>query len=266
MIEPKPSIWGTTQRLLTVGFILKQIGLGALVFLFSLLWLRLPDASVIEVIASLLLAFLIVSIAGLGESAILLQLCSKSRTPRRLFLGALVLLASAALWFGWSSWLDHLSASNDQVAGYLNSRFPHGLRHFFSYSHIVLWLGCLETAATWIGACILALIAIAVTASARPVQAIVTALRSLSYWLVVIIGVAGASVFTTLILQWVPGQTLRVEMISLLLRLLAVVVADAAVVCLITLIVAACIRHTDAVYSISAGTPDDSQKRTVDIP
>ena len=266
MIEPKPSIWGTTQRLLTVGFILKQIGLGTLVFLISILWLRLPDASMIEVIASLLLAFLIVSIAGLGESAIVLQLCGASRTPRRLFLGALVLLAAAALWFAWSSWIEHLSASNDQLAGYLNSRFPHGLRNFFSYPHIVLWLGWLETAATLIGACILGLVAIAVTASARPVQTIVMALRSLSYWLVVIIGVTGASVFTTSILQWVPGHTLRVEMISLLLRLLAVIVVDGAVTCLVTLIVAACVRHTDAVYSTSAGTPDDSQERTVDIP
>jgi hypothetical protein len=266
MIAPKTSIWGTTRSLLSAGFILKQIGLGALVFLISILWLRLPDASVIEVIASLLLALLIISIAGLGESAIVLQLCGTSRTPRRLFLGVLVLVASAALWFGWSSSIDHLSASNDQLAGYLNSRFPRGLRNFFSYPHIVLWLGWLESSATWIGACILALIAITVIASVRPVQAIVTALRSLSYWLVLIVGVTGASVFTTSILQWVPGQTLRVEMISLLLRLLAVILVDAAVACLLALIVAACVRHSDATYPTLAGMPDDSQERTVDIP
>jgi hypothetical protein len=266
MMEPKASIWGTTQRLLNIGFILKQIGLGALVFTISIVWLRVPDASVIEVVASILLALLIVSIAGLGESAILLQLCGTSRTPRRLFLGALILLAAVTLWFGWSSWIDHLSASNDQLAGYLNSRFPHGLRNFFSYSHIVLWLGWLETSATWTGACILALIAITITASARPAKAIVMALRSLSYWLVVIVGVTGARVFTTSILQWVPGQTLRVEMISLVLRLLAVIVVDATVACLVTLIVAACVRQSDAVYTTSEGTPDDSQERTVDIP
>jgi hypothetical protein len=170
------------------------------------------------------------------------------------------------LWFAWYSWINHLSASNDQLAGYLNSRFPHGLRNFFSYPHIVLWLGWLETFATLIGGGILALVAVSVIASARPIRAIATALRSLSYWLVVIVGVTSAWVFTSSILQWVPGHTLRVEMISLFLRLLAVIVVDGAVACLVTLILAVCVRQTDAVYTTSAGTPDDSQERTVDIP
>lgn len=266
MIQPKTSVWGAALRLFSVGFVLKQVGLGVVVFATCIVWLRLPDASAIEVVASMLLALLIVSIAGVGESAIILEICDVGRTRRRLILGAVILLTALALCFGWSSWIEHLSGSNDQLAGYLNSRFPHGLRPLFSYAHIVLWLGWLETLATWIGIGVLALGAFAFAASMRPVPVIFCAFRSLSFWLVVVVGGTGASLLTGSILQWVPGQTLRVEMVSLVVRLLAVVAIDTAVVCMFLLIVAACVRQSGAAYAAVAGTPVDSQERTVDMP
>jgi len=44
------------------------------------------------------------------------------------------------------------------------------------------------------------------------------------------------------------------------------VLVDAVLVCLVLAILAACVRQSDALYATPAGTPDESQPRTVDNP
>jgi len=98
---------------MSVRLVLQQIGLALLVFLLYALWLRVPDASALDVIGSALLALLAVAVAGAGESALLLRLAGRARTPERLLRGALLLLAGAVLWFGWTALLNHLRGSYD---------------------------------------------------------------------------------------------------------------------------------------------------------
>ena len=266
MTVTKPSIWGTAKTLWSVRLVLKHAGLALAVFLLSLVWIRLPDASVMDVIGTALLAVLIVLIAGAGESGMILRLCGKARDPRRLLVGTAVLLVGIAMWLGWSAWIDHLTGGNDQLGGYLNSRLPHGMRNFFSYPHIVTCLSWVETAAVWIGAGALGLAVVAVTASARPLRAMAVGFRSMSYWVVVIVGATGAAILTTSLLRWVPGRTLRVEMMSLIARLAVVILVDVSVAALVLAISAACVRRSDAAYETPVGTPDASQERTAEIP
>ena len=78
-----------------------------------------------------------------------------------------------------------------------------------------------------------------------------------------------ATAITGALVNWTPGHGLRVEMLSLVLRLAAAALVDAAVVCLLLAILAACVHRSDeagAPYSTPTGTPDLSQPRTVDNP
>jgi hypothetical protein len=254
---------------MSVRLVLQQIGLALLVFLLYALWLRVPDASALDVIGSALLALLAVAVAGAGESALLLRLAGRARTPERLLRGALLLLAGAVLWFGWTALLNHLRGSYDSNdvlwAGYLNSRFPHQLRNSFSYVHILSWLRWMWAVLGWIGAGLVAIAVFAGTASVRPLRAAGCALRSITYWAALVAGTMAATAITGALVNWTPGHGLRVEMLSLVLRLAAAALIDAAVVCLLLAILAACMYQSDeagAPYS----TPDLSQPRTVDNP
>jgi hypothetical protein len=258
---------------MSVRLVLQQIGLALLVFLLYALWLHVPDASALDVIGSALLALLVVAVAGVGESALVLHVAGRARTPERLLRGALLLLAGAVLWFGWNALLEHLRGnynSNDALwAGYLNSRFPHQLRNVFSYQHILSWLRWMWTMLGWIGAGLVASGVFAGTASVRPLRAAGCALRSITYWAALLVGTMAATAITGALVNWTPGHGLRVEMLSLVLRLAAAALVDAAVACLVLAILAACVHRSDeagAPYSTPAGTPVASQPRTVDNP
>jgi hypothetical protein len=75
-----------------------------------------------------------------------------------------------------------------------------------------------------------------------------------------------ATMLAASLLRWTPGHGLRVELISLLLRLSLAVLADAIVACFLMAILAVCVRESDVLYSTPTGTPDDSQPRTADNP
>ena len=272
-----PSVIRDTLALLSIRLVLEQIGLAVLVFLLSALWLRVPDASAVDVIGSVILALIVLAVAGAGESWIILRLCDRAPTPGRLVRGGLLLLAGAVLWFGWSMLLDHLRIEDSLRAGYLNSRFPHSLRNVFSYGHILLWLGWIWTALEWIGAGAIGIFVFTATASLQPRRALANALRSVTYWLALILGTAVAVMLTGPLMQWTPSRGLRVEMISLVLRLSTATAVDATVVCLLLAILAACVRRSETQkdeattvtmlpHSTPAGTPETSHPRTVESP
>lgn len=261
-----PSVLRSALALFRVRFVLQQLGLALLVFAFFVLWLHIPDASGIDVIGSVLLALIVLAIAGAGESALILSLVGAARTSRRLLRGTLLLLAGASLWFAGSALLDHMHSKDFLLAGYLNSRFPHSLRNFFSFERIVVWLGWTWAVLQWIGAGVIALFVFTATASVRRLRAMVCVLRCPTYWIAVVLAMTGAAVLTALLMQWTPGHGLRIEMLSLALRLSAVVLVDAIVACLLLTILAVCVRQTDALYSTPAGMPDESQPRTAGNP
>jgi hypothetical protein len=266
MTRPSTSVLRGALALINLRLVTRQIGLGLLVFALSIVWLRMPDASRLEVAGSVVLALIILAVAGMGESALVLHLTGRALTPGRLLRGAALLLAGILLWLALGTLLDRIHGDDSLRAGYLNSRLPQTLRYFFTYERLALWLGWIWTALDWIGAGILTLFFVCTTASAHPMRAIARALRSATYWIAMIVGVTAATVITSSLIQWTPGHGLRIEMLSLLLRLGAAILIDAAIACLLLAILAAIIQRSDALYATPAGMPEDSQPRTAGNP
>lgn len=261
-----PPVWRDALSLLSVRLVLAQLGLVAGAFLFFLLWLRLPDASTLEVAASGLLALLIVAAAGLGESRLILGLAGRSLTWGRLIRGALLLLVGVAIWFAWSAWLSHLSSHDALRAGYLNSKAPHQLRHLLTFEYILLWLGWMWSAIRWLGGGLLAAIIVPLVAGTRPLQAALIAVRSLSFWLTLFVGTLVATLSTGALMAWIPLHGLWPEMFSLGLRLIVATLFDGIIACWLLATLAVCVRRADAGYATPEGGPDESQPRTVETP
>jgi hypothetical protein len=266
MTARTPSVLRGALSLFSVRLVLQQIGLALLVFLLYALWLHVPDASVLDVAGSIVLALVTLAVAGAGESTLILRLAGVARTPRRLLRGAFLLLVGAAVWLAWVALLDHFQAKDFVLAGYLNSRFPHSLRNFFSFRHLLLWLAWFWTALEWIGTTKIAILAVAATASLRPLRAVLYALRSGTCWVAIFLGLYAATAITDLLMQWTPGHGLRIEMLSLVLRLGLAALADATIACFLLAILVAWVRHANAFYAAPGGTPVDSQPRTAGNP
>ncbi|HEY0795309.1 MAG TPA: hypothetical protein VGD64_05970 [Acidisarcina sp.] len=259
-------VWRDALRLLSVRLVLEQLGLVLGVFVLFVVWLRLPDVSALEVAGSGLFAMLIVAAAGLGETRIVLSIAGRASTWGRLLRGASLLVVAAVIWFAWNHWLTHLSGPDATRAGYFNSRAPHQLRYLLTYGHILLWLGWMWSTLGWIGAGVITVFAFALTASTRPMRAALLALRSLSFWLVLLIGSTAGVLVTGVLMGWTPLHGLRLELLSLGCRVAIASLFDATIACWLLSILAACVRRADASYSKVDGGPDESQPRTVGNP
>ena len=270
MTARPPSMLRGALSLLSVRLVLAQIGLALLAFLLYVAWLRMPDASALEVIGSFLLALIALAIAGAGESALMLHLAGRARTPGRLLRGTLLLLAGVALWFAWSALMGHFRGDYNQndgtLAGYLNSRLPHSFRYVFTYERILSSIVWTWELLRWIVSGVIATFVFSLTVSLRPMRAVAILLRSVGYWCVVVLVSLGTTLLTALLMRWTPGHGLRVELASLVLRLCVAVLADGAAVCLLLATLAVFTRRTDALYATPAGTPDESQPRTAGNP
>jgi len=266
MTMKPPPIWRDALALLSGRVVLAQLGLVTGLFLSFMLWLRLPDASILEVVCSGLLALLIVASTGLGESWLILGLAGRPRTWGRFIRGTLLLLVGVVLWIAWSVWLAHVSNDDPLRAGYLNSKAPHQLRRLLTYEHILLWLGWMWTTLKWLGGGLLASIIVPLVASRRPLRAALIAVRSLSFWLTLLAGTMFATLMTGALMAWLPLRGLWAEIFSLVLRLAVVVLLDGMIACWLLATLAVCVRRADAGYATPAGRPDDSQPQTVDTP
>lgn len=266
MTMKSPPIWRDALALLSVRLVLAQLGLVTGLFLFFVLWLRLPDASILEVAGSGVLALLIVAAAGLGESRLILSLAGRTLTRGRFVRGTLLLLLGVALWFAWSAWLEHLSANDPMRAGYLNSKAPHQLRHLLTFEHILLWLGWMWSTIKWLGAGLLASIIVPLVAGGHAIRAALVAVRSRSFWLTLFVGTIVATLITGALMAWLPLQGLWAEMFSLGLRLTLAALFDGIIACWLLATLAVCVRRSDAGYATPAGGPDDSQPRTIETP
>ncbi len=247
----------------TVEIMLQQVALAALLSLLLVCWLHVPDANAFEVFASVLIALLIVCVAGVGETLLALRLTNRAIDARHLLRGIGILFVTALLYFFVSSGVDHLAVNDGLRAGYLNSRFPASLRNIFTYEHLVTWQGWLESALRWIAAGLLAAAAFVLITCNAPVQALLTILRSGRYWLSLLLLALVGSVITGKLLYWTPGHGLGVEMMSLTLRMVTVVVLNAATVAFLLQ------SMTSAVFrlqSVGTGEPAISQSRTLENP
>jgi hypothetical protein len=244
------TIWKESLALLSLRFILAQLGLVAGTLAFFVLWLRLPDASVFEVASSGLLAVLVVAAACVGESRLILRLVGRPLTRGGLVRGALFLLMGAALWFAWSAGVAHLSLHDPLRAGYLNSQAPHQLRHWLTFEHILLVLEWFWNAIRWIGTGCIAALVFPLLAGQRPLRAALAILRSPSFWLVLVVGTTAATLLTGALLAWRPLHGLWPEMVSLVLRLTIAALLDATMACWLLTTLAVCVRRADPTLSL----------------
>ncbi len=260
------SVLRRALALMSFRLVLEQIALATVLSMLFALWLRVPDGSAPDVIGSALLAVVILLVAGAGESRLMLGLCGSSRSGQSLFRGALILIVAAALWFGWDELLTRLQAHDALRAGYLNSRFPHDLRNLFSYEHILRSFVWLAVSLRWIGAGIITMICFGAVTRQRMIDSVRRGLRSSAFWLALLLaGVLSVSC-TSFLLHWTPGHGLRVEVLSLVVRLVLVLVVDAVLAVFLLTILAGCMCETNATYVAPAGIPVDSQPRRASKP
>ncbi len=242
---------------------LQQIGLGAVLFVLLAGWLQIPDANAFEIAVSVLLALLMIVVAGAGESAIALRLLKRQLSAQRLLIGAGIIFAAAVLWYVFALGVDHLAAGDGLRAGYLNSKSPAGLRNIFSYEHIILWFGWFWVLLRWIVAGLLTAAVFTLVVCQKPLPCFRSVLRSAWYWVAVFLLALVAAVVTGALLQWTPGHGISIELFSVLLRLIAVIVVNAAAIALLLQAMAHAVLQAQL-----DGTADPaiSQPRTAGIP
>jgi hypothetical protein len=262
MTMNRTSLLRSAVGALSVRWITQQIGLTLLVFVLGVAWLRIPDASAVDVVGTVLLGLLVLALAGGGETVLLLRLSRRPVAVSRVVIGGVAILLGIAVWLGWSALLEHVSANVSQWEGYLNSRFPHGLRNIFSYEHLYTWTLWLLSLLKWLGAGAVAAIVAGSAVSVHPARAVRATLRSLVYWIGFLVSVYVALTFTGWIADWTPGHGLTVESLSLILRMVALVVFDGVVVSFVLSLLVTCLTS----YEMPAGTPDESQPLTVANP
>jgi hypothetical protein len=264
-MNPRRSLLREALSVLRPVHVLAQIGLAVLVFLLSILWLRLSDASAAWLVVTVVLGVVILLTAGAGEAALLLALTGESRSRAKLLRGALIVLVLIALWFGWTVLLSH-HGDDGLRAAYINSKLPHRLRYTFSFENLLLLLRWLWDAVAWIGTGILAALLLPLIPDGTPLRSTGCALRSLSFWITLVLGTLAASLLTGELLQWTAGSGLSIELVSLFFRLGLTALIDAVVVCLFLAVIAVCVRRVNTQPVTPAGTPDVSQPRTAPNP
>lgn len=230
--------------LLRPSVVIGQIAIAAIVFVLCVVWLRLPDASAVEVACSVLLAICIILVATAGETALFLRVLREAPSRRLLLRGALLLTVAGALAVAACLLITHFEGRNGLRAGYLNSRFSPRLRAVFTYEHILLWLGWLGTALTWACSGLLAAIAFALLAAKAPGRAVRLTLGSVAFWVVVLAASVGCVALSGALAGWTPGHGVKREMLSLVLRLSVTVLVDAVVVCFFLAVIAVCVRRS----------------------
>ncbi len=242
---------------------LQQIALAAGLSLLLLAWLHVPDANAFEVIISVLLALLLASVAGAGESVLALRLTNRSVTMRRLVVGTVAVIVAALLWYGVSLGIDRLSANEGLRAGYLNSRFPASLRNVFTYEHISYGFGLFWSALRWLVAGLLAATTFALITCNVPLRGLLAIIRSGRYWFSLLLLFVTVSMITGSLMHWTPGHGLGVETLSLVLRLLFAILLNAAAVAFLLQAMAAALQRF---HSNGTDAPELTQPRTVANP
>ena len=222
------------RDLLRLRLLLQQLGLAAIVSILFVLWLHVPDSTVLEEILSLFMALVIAILALGGESFLLLQTCPISYTDgrKRIEIGAVALAVSLLLWFAWSALLDHWSASSSLFAGYLNSRASAHYRNFLSYNHLYDWLEDVWLVLRWFATGVLLAASLVLLLALRRGRAALRLTFSLTYWIVFSLAAVVGSHLTHALLHWTPGHGLPIESISLVLRLGTVITVDLILICL----------------------------------
>jgi len=132
-------------------WIAAQFGLTLLLILIGIVWTRLPEKHVWQVLLSLLLPLLIAISALELQAGTMRSLANGDGKRVKLPWGAISLLFWIAVaWLCWAI-LDWCDDRIYQWAGYLNSQAPaHWRAKFLTFPHLSLWMTCIEWVLRWI--------------------------------------------------------------------------------------------------------------------
>jgi hypothetical protein len=250
--------------LVRAPLLLRQLCLAAIVFVLSLLWLKIPDATILNLVSTALLGAAILATAGVGEAWIMLTLAQRPTTRKSLAKGAVIVLVTSVLCIGWSMLPGHLQDGDQIRAGYLNSRLPHSLRTLFSYEHILIAFHWMEHVLEWLGIGAIVTFAFALLAAPQPLRSTRQTLRSLTFWVLFLAASLGFLLITASLTEWTPGHGLRVELLSVALRLTTAILIDTCIVCYVLALLTVAVQKST--YATPAGAPVASQPRTDDMP
>jgi len=257
--------WRNAISLLSILLVAKQLGLAVLVFLMSVMWLRIPDANFFEVFLSFVAGVVILAIAAGGEAAILLRMAGVAITRGKIAraAGVLIVCVAAAMLAYWA--VGHIYGSVSMLPSYLNSKLPRSLRYVLTYQRLDTMQDWFCAVLQWLVVGVVLACGFAVMAAVRPGLALLRVLGAIAYWSALLLAVVLGVVGTSSLLQWTPGHGLSLELFSLVMRLGVAVVMDAVLVCLVLAVLASILRDDDD-QATDAGTPLESQPRTVAVP
>lgn len=121
-----------------------------LLILVGLAWTRLPEKHVWQVVLSLLLPVVLPGAALVLQAGTVRSLLNDARRVGLVSGTATLLVWAAVAWACWAL-LDWCDDQFPEWAGYLNSRASsHARASFFTYEHILQWLGYAEWVLRWL--------------------------------------------------------------------------------------------------------------------
>jgi hypothetical protein len=122
-----------------------------LLILLAVVWTRLPDKHVWQIVLTLLLPVLMVISVLELQAGTVRKLADDDGKRVKLVWGAVTLLVWIAIACAFWELLDWCDDQIPQWAGYLNSEFSaHARARLFTYDHIQRWLTILEWILRWI--------------------------------------------------------------------------------------------------------------------
>ena len=239
---------GALERITVRAFFLLCAGdLAAL--LLGLVWLKIPDSHVWQLVVSVLLGALVVG------GFLLLQVFSiqglrRAVKPLRLWLASLLLVAWLLLFALLVRLAGHLNDHISERAGFWNSRFGPHLRNMFSYNRLVSWQTDLVSLLLWIILPALFLPWIVESVSnvswARLPGHAGRLLRDWRHWLAMVV-IGGLLLWITpTLLYWHPVDSIGGEIVSALFRLPLVFLVDVGLLLFLLAIEAELLARLDA--------------------
>ena len=196
---------------------------GILVLLAAgLLWLKIPDSHVWQLVLSVLLGLLIAS-GALATQTYILQRLRRTTASHRLWLGSLLLgawlLILALLMHAANRLEDHVS----ERAGYWNSRLGSHLRTALTYNRLIHWQEDVITFLLWVVVPALLLPFLVESVSRAGLRSgLENALRLLKdwrHWAAVLVLLGLVRGVTPALVYWHPVDSIHGELLSALFRL-----------------------------------------------
>ncbi len=220
-------------RRISVRLVLLQCFGHLLLLAAGLLWLRIPDSHVWELVLSVAVGAVIVA-AFLALYAYTAQSIRRPSERQRLWLGSLILL----VWFALAAFAlrlaGHLGDHISERAGFWNSRFGPSLRTVVTYNRLVTWQQDAITILLWIVLPALILPGVVESVANRRwtnyLASVFAVIRNWRHWIAAALAGGLLLWITPRLVNWHPLDSVSGELVSAALRLPLVFFVDLALV------------------------------------